>query len=73
MLRVHRNVLGIHVLVFGVSVRFGTNPKVKVQEALHRMNTFRVPKSFGLALDATRKCFCKEALYTMHAFRVGPH
>ena len=42
-----------------VSVCFGTNPKVKVKEALHRMHTFRVPGNFRVALECNPKVFLR--------------
>ena len=45
-----------------VSVCFGTNPKVKVKEALHRMHTFRVPGNFRVALECNPKVFLQGSL-----------
>ena len=50
------------MFVFGVSVSVGANPKVKVQEASHRMNTFRVPGNFRVGLECNPKVFLQGSL-----------
>ena len=54
--------LGIQLRLFDVSVCFGTSPKVKVKEALHRITTFRVPGNFQVALECSPKVFLQGSL-----------
>ena len=60
------------MLVFGVSVRFGANPKVKVQEALHRMNTFRALGIFRVGLECNPKVFLQGSLIHNACFSGWP-